>query len=765
MKLIVAEKYLDAKTVIHRFITFFQKNNHYLHESSPLISGENDTTMFTIAGMKQFTDIFLGLNNPDHTKVITIQPCLRVNDLDVIGHSSFHHTLFFMLGNFSFNDYFKENAIRLAYEFLFEDLKINLDFIYITVHTNDDISYNLWKSYINEDRIIKSDQNIWKAGNSGPCGYCSEIFFDRNLKNNVIDKNIVKSKIESSDQQFLEVWNLVFMEFQWQNNELNPLGRKSIDTGMGLERLCSIMNGSFNTYETDLLKPIMEACNYNNIIADHSRAILFLCSESLKLGSYGSSYILRKLIRRCFIYCSLETLTKTIEKAYEIYYEIYNYLDLNITITVINDEYNNFAPILKNAQIKINQLDIINEQSLYYLYETFGIPLEISIPIVKSMNININLEILEEFSELHKQKSNKNINIDFNIPTNIECYDKTELESEILYLHENILVTKSSCFYAKSGGQMGDRGEFITQFSKGKIIDTLKQPITEDKYIVLHIIKLETGKLNIGDKIKLIVNKAIRDGTTRAHSTVHIMGEIAMKLVNGTSAGSNVENDSFHFDIACELPLKPYLNTIIEKTNEIIRESIDTKIYFANRKELPNDILFLKTANYANSVRVIEFGNYSKQLCGGTHVKNTGAIGLVIITKETAVKKNVRRIYGLCGKLALEYLLNLQNIDKEQPKLEKLPKFEKIYSNFLLTNSLNDKEIIKNLENLDLPMAIIETETNTRFIINTEHKNCIQDLDLFITTFDLRGYKPMKFVRLGSTKILDIDLITDTLKK
>ena len=680
--------------VIEKFKNYFEKNDHYLHQYAPLAPTEQETTMFNIAGMQQFTDIFIGKKETKHKRIITIQPCLRVNDLENIGKTKRHHSFFEMLGNFSFGDYFKKEAINLAFEFLTKELNINKDYLYITVHHEDQETYDIWQEKM-PNKIIKieSDDNFWRAGNFGPCGPCTEIFFDSERerfdseRENNVNLNFVKTSIKNGEDRFLEIWNIVFMQYNSTVNGLEEIKNKCIDTGIGLERLVSVVDETFDNYKTDLIEPIVTEANkfVNNIthckiIADHMRSIVFLIGEGLLPGNEGQSYVLKNLIRRALIY--IDDLTPLIEitkKCLSRYTRNLIYID-NCK-DILEKEQNKFIDIINNSKKLICLTKVIDETFVFKLFDTYGMPIEISKELL--IDKNINWDIVEELKKEHSSVSRKKLIIDFHLPTLQLDFNIYEYKSEILFLgilsddildykfvntiNRNsgtcLLITKESCFYPRGGGQDGDKGIIITNDKQFIVTDTIKQKISNSVYIIVHIghvSELTSNGISVGEIGTMKIDLQLRQANTRAHSATHLLSEFFIKKYDCKVVGSNVSNDYLRMDLETNLNnlklnnLKYLLPEAELYVNNIIEQNIQRSITHEKFEDVVGAISGDR-CNYSEIVRVVEYQGVSKQLCGGTHVKQTSDIYSFKIIEESSIRKNVRRLVAITGENAINY--------------------------------------------------------------------------------------------------------------
>ena len=653
-----------------KFFEFFESKGHTILPPGPLVPEQEDSTMFTIAGMKQFTEIFLGKAQPQYSRVVTIQPCLRVggkqNDIDCVGKTTRHHTFFEMMGNFSFYDYFKEEAISYAYQFLTEELALGKEYLHFTVYYKDTESAELWKKITGKDAIlIDTEDNFWRSGEFGPCGPCTEIYYDKERERDVAQSDI-KNLIEKGDDRFLEVWNLVFMESNNTPQGLEPLAKKSVDTGMGLERISSVLLGTYDNFLTPTMEPIlMEAKCGNNtfsrIVADHMRAICFLLAEDLLPSSNGRGYVLRKLIRRSLKYRQdLSALVPTVCRTLYMYPLLES--KQNHIQSILQQEEEFFSQVV-NKLASLEKQDI-NEQSIVKFYHTHGIPIDLSVEYFSSRDVELNMEEIENLVKEHST-TGYSPSVAHDKPTVIRAYENLEtLESKIVFLADQdnheiktssdrcIILTESSNFYARGGGQAGDQGKFFTETGSGTVEDTLRQKVTQNDYLVLHVCKVEKGYVELGQLIDLHMNREVRRSRARAHSATHLLCDHLFKNYHVVQCGSSVESDRFTFDYNAEAKFLP-LEEINRQINQMIKESLASKIYVEDA-ELVKDARKLTGSYYGSKVRVVEFPNISKQLCGGTHVENTADIEQFLIIKDTSLKRGVRRLEVLTGEQNIE---------------------------------------------------------------------------------------------------------------
>ncbi len=698
-----------------QFLDFFQSKGHKLVPSSPLVP-DDATLMFTNAGMVQFKNIFTGYAPiPNPPRATSSQLCVRAggkhNDLDNVGYTARHHTLFEMLGNFSFADYFKEDAIAYAWEFITSSKYLNLPIekLWVTVHNSDDEAFAIWEKYISKDRIMRfgDKDNFWQMGDTGPCGPCSEIFYDQGEEN----FNSPQDVMGGDGDRFLEIWNLVFMQYERDiNGVLTPLPKPSIDTGMGLERVVAIKEGVLNNYHSSLFMPILDKIgklinipyNYESrnsasyrVIADHLRSVSFLLAQGVNFDKEGRGYVLRRIMRRAirhgyllgfrepFIYRLVDTLI-------DIMGDSYNYLkdraDAIKSAMKIEEErfFNTIEAGIKlfNEELK-NTKDIFNGEVAFKLYDTYGFPLDLTQDMLREKNIELDIEAFNRKMEAQKAQSKANwkgtgdelASGDFKKlkekfgENEFVGYDVKQTTATLLaLLDENfreidsidgigwVLLDKTP-FYAESGGQIGDRGELL---GEAKVLDT-------KKFLGMNLSKVE-GRVSVGDRVEALVDNS-RAEIEKHHSATHLLHaglrEILGKHV--TQAGSLNDEHRLRFDFSHPKAMsQDEIRKVEDWVNDKIKRAIPrvTKIMSIDEAKA-SGAMALFGEKYGDSVRVVTLGDSSIELCGGTHVDNTSQIGLFMITKESGVSAGVRRVEAICGESALKSVNSLRDELKE----------------------------------------------------------------------------------------------------
>ena len=692
-----------------KFINFFTTKGHKYIDSSPIIPSSNDNTLlFTNAGMVQFKDIFLGLKDSKYKSAVTSQKCLRAggkhNDLDNVGFTNRHHTFFEMLGNFSFGDYFKKEAIQYAWEFLNKELNIPAEKMWITVHDTDDEAKKIWLDEIGikEDRIsvISSNDNFWSMGDVGPCGPCTEIFYDFGDKYN---GNPPGQGDEG--ERYVEIWNLVFMQFnRVSKNKIVNLPKPSVDTGMGLERICAVMENEHSNYDTDLFIPILDYIKTNTekkyhnetssmkVIADHIRSISFLITEGIRPSNEGHGYVLRRIIRRAIRHSQKISLTnekflgiipifiKTLVAQYKeldqkklieevLLLEIIKFREtLDFGLEILDKHINK---IISSGDQKI-----ISGELLFLLYDTYGFPVDLTSTIANEKKFKIDLASFENLMEQQKIKSKKSnkfdtqetfelINkhiVDFtgyseykNNSKVLDLYVEGSNVSEIKKNEEGCMIIDPCPFYAESGGQIGDSGIIFSKNGKFLVHDTQKHGDT-----ILIYGKQTEGSLKLDQTVTSEIDKDKRESIKMNHSATHLLHSALIKNIgkNVQQKGSLVSDTKLRFDFTCEKSIsKKALIAIEDEVNNYIDKNIPSETKLMDKERaIEQGAIALFGEKYDDNVRVLSFGDVSVELCGGTHVNNTGDINVFKILSESSISSGIRRIEAITGMSAENYL-------------------------------------------------------------------------------------------------------------
>ena len=686
------------------FLDFFQSKGHQLIPSSPLVP-DDATLMFTNAGMVQFKNIFTGeAPIPEIPRATSSQTCLRAggkhNDLDNVGYTARHHTLFEMLGNFSFADYFKKEAIAYAWEFITDEKYLNLpvDKLWVTVHDSDDEAEELWKEHIAADRILRfgDKDNFWQMGDTGPCGPSSEIFYDQGEEN----FNGPEDKMGGEGDRFLEIWNLVFMQYyRDETGTLSPLPKPSIDTGMGLERVVAIKEGKLNNYHSSLFMPFLEkigelvgapydfeapnSASYR-VIADHLRSVSFLLAQGVNFDKEGRGYVLRRIMRRAIRHGYLLGLRepfmyKLVDTLVDLMGEQYDYLPSRseaIKTSMKMEEERFFDTIeagikLFNEELK-NTKDVFNGEVAFKLYDTYGFPLDLTEDMLREKNIKLDIDAFDAKMEAQKAQSKANwkgtgdatttgdfkaLKEQFDINAFVG-YESTTAKAKVLALLDDnfkqvesiegkgwVLLDKTP-FYAESGGQTGDRGTLNTDV---KVLDTRK-------FLEMNLSEVK-GKLSVGDEVEAIVDNR-RAEIEKHHSATHLLHAALREILGDhiAQAGSLNDDKRLRFDFSHPQAMTAEEIAKVEAwVNDKISRAIPGKTEVMSIDEAKNSgAMALFGEKYGDEVRVVSFAGDSIELCGGTHVENAAQIGLFMITKESGVSAGVRRIEAVCGNAARE---------------------------------------------------------------------------------------------------------------
>jgi len=724
---------MTGNEVRRKFLEYFQKHHHKIVRSSSLVPQDDPTLLFTNAGMVQFKRAFLGEEDRGYRRATTSQKCVRAggkhNDLENVGYTARHHTFFEMLGNFSFGDYFKEKAIEFAWDLLTNGYGLPGEKLYASVYLEDDEAYDLWHKGIGipEERVVRFDEkdNFWAMGDTGPCGPCSELLLDRG-EGYGCDRPDCRVGCECD--RYLEIWNLVFMQFNRDaSGKMTPLPKPSIDTGLGLERMVTLLQDVSTNYETDLILPIIKKAEELSekkmgespendvamkVIADHSRAAAFLIGDGVLPSNEGKGYVLRRIMRRAIRYGRNLGLDKpfldvTASVVFDIMKDAYPELMASkaFITNVIQNEETRFSETLDFGLTLLNDTlsdlrakgsDRVPGSVIFKLYDTYGFPVDIVRDVVRDENMALDMDGFDAsmqaqrdrsrsvatFSELgdaYRELSAKGIK------SNFMGYDQNSLDTTILVLVDdgkevaNIeegmdieLVTDKTPFYGESGGQVGDMGTITA--SKGdsfvmQVSDTIKDPTG----LIIHKGRVLSGKISKGDEITLTVDMEKRNATAANHTATHILHH-ALRTVLGEhvkQAGSRVAPDRFRFDFNHFSQVDPaQLDEIELIVNRRIRENAVVETEEMDAEEAFNSgATALFEEKYGDRVRVVSLADFSMELCGGTHTEKTGNIGLFKIISESSIASGVRRIEALTGEAALHHLQKTSHLVQEAARM------------------------------------------------------------------------------------------------
>lgn len=761
---------LSGNDIREKFLAYFESKGHTRVASSSLVPYQDPTLLFANAGMNQFKDVFLGLEKRQYKRATSSQKCVRAggkhNDLDTVGRTARHHTFFEMLGNFSFGDYFKKEAITYAWEFLTQELGLPEDKLYATIYQDDDEAYQLWREITNlpAERIIRLGEkdNFWSMGDNGPCGPCSEVLIDRGEKYSCGPDCAIGG---CDCDRFLEIWNLVFMQYNRDDSgKMTPLPRPSIDTGMGLERITSVVQNVETNYDTDLIQPLLKAiekicgCQYYRdqrgfafrVVADHIRACTFLISDGVLPSNEGRGYVLRRILRRAirfgkvlgiddpFMYKLVTEVVDLMKGAYPEIEEKAAYI-----AKVIRREEERFHVTL-NEGIHLAQeivqsltekdLSVIPGKEAFRLYDTFGFPLDLTEDIAEEAGLKVDLAGFNRAMEEQRAKARSARqeikawdlaltvqNLVGDLPaTEFTGYKLLEDEAEILAIlkdgelvnevvegEEVYLILEHTPFYPEGGGQAGDMGEIVAASGKISVTNTKKMP--DGKIVHQGVV---SGEVSSGEKVKLSVNAHLRRNTANNHTGTHLLQK-ALQIVLGEhvhQAGSFVEAARLRFDFSHFAALtREELQKIEDIVNDKIADSLEVKAKEMTLDEAKNTgVMALFGEKYGEIVRVIEMGDFSKELCGGTHVRNTSQIGLFKIVSESAVGSGLRRIEAVTGQGVRQYLAEKEANLEELSDLLKTPAQEVTHRVLGLLEELKHKE--KTLELLESKFAKLQVK-------------------------------------------------------
>ncbi|AFE52435.1 alanyl-tRNA synthetase [Rickettsia prowazekii str. GvV257] len=763
-----------TEEVRSKFITYFKANNHTHVPASSLIPDNDPSLMFVNSGMVQFKNVFTGQEKRSYNKAVTSQKSLRAggkhNDLEHVGYTARHHTFFEMLGNFSFGDYFKEQAIYYTWDLLTKEFELPKDKLYVTIYHTDDPAASYWKKIagLKDDRIIriKTNDNFWSMGDTGPCGPCSEIFFDHGEE---IYGGLPGTKDENCDR-FIEIWNMVFMQYEQINKETRiELPKKSIDTGMGLERMTAVLQHVNNNYDIDLFQEIInftenivkikvdgEAKFSYRVIADHLRASSFLIADGIIPSNEGRGYVLRRIMRRAMRHAHMlgakePLMYKLLPKLVDLMGNIYPELKIaeSFISSILEQEEIRFKTTLERGlKLLTEETKTLTKGSklsgevAFKLYDTYGFPLDLTEDILKNRDITVDHKGFEELMLTQKERARKSWlgsgesktdQLWFDIKeqygsTEFLGYTLNEAECKIIALIKNnnlvdniqeintqfLLIANQTPFYGESGGQMGDIGMIFSQGSEIEVIDTFKYL----RSIIVHKCILKKGTINIGENANLNINIRYRQNLRIHHSATHILHAVLHKILGKQviQKGSLVTSTYLRFDINHSKAITNQEITLIEdQVNEIIRNNheVTTTVMFTE-DAIKQGAIALFGEKYDSEVRVVKIGETSLELCCGTHVKRTGDIGSFKIISESAIAAGVRRIEAVCGEFVIKLIRERDSLLKSIESSFKTNKNELITKviNILERNKELEKELEKaHLASLDLSIEQIKKQT------------------------------------------------------
>ncbi|AJP10978.1 TPA: alanine--tRNA ligase [Clostridioides difficile] len=801
-----------------KFLEFFESKGHYVANSYSLVPNNDKSLLLINSGMAPLKNYFSGVEVPPSVRMCTSQKCIRTGDIENVGITARHATFFEMMGNFSFGDYFKRESIKWGWEFVTEWLNIPEDKIWVTVYEEDDDSYDIWAKEMNfpEERMVRlgKDDNFWEIG-TGPCGPCSEIYFDRGEEYGCDNPDC---KPGCDCDRYLEFWNHVFTQFDRdEEGNYSLLENKNIDTGMGLERMGCIMQGVDTIFEVDTIKSILEAVekltgvkygeNPKNdisirIITDHIRAVTFLVSDGVLPSNEGRGYVLRRLLRRAarhgkllgvkelFLQKLIDEVIKVNDKAYPVLVEKESYIKkvvgieeekFNETIDQGTEILNSYIEVLKNEG-----KTVLSGQEAFKLYDTYGFPIDLTKEILEEEHLSVDEEAFNEEMEKQKERarnargnmdgeswkedplSKLESTVDSTFNGYSEIYGEGTIEAivkddELVQSAEEgdkvSIVLDNTTFYPEGGGQVGDCGLITNENLVLEVLNTKKGANNSIKHIGI----IKSGRISNGDKVKTLVDRETRMSAARNHSATHLLHK-ALREVLGehvNQAGSLVTPERLRFDIThFEAISNEELKVIEEKVNNVILSSLDIKCDIMNIKEAKEKgATALFGEKYGDEVRVVSMGDYSTELCGGTHLTNTSQVGMFKILSEGGVAAGVRRIEAITGKAVYEYLKERDGIisevcvnlkSKEDNLIQRISSL--LEENKNLSKELHDMKAKMSLQSVD---SIFDSKVEVNGVNLITNKFEGMDMDTLRETADnLRD-------KLGSGVVVLANVVDD----
>ncbi len=708
--------YMTTDQIRDAYLNFFKEHGHKVVCSSSLVPYNDATLLFTNAGMNQFKDIYLGKEKRDYLRATTAQKCVRAggkqNDLDNVGYTARHHTFFEMLGNFSFGDYFKKEAISYAWKLLTEVFMLPKESLMVTVYDKDDEAYNIWRDVIGlpESKIVRigdnkggafNSDNFWQMGDTGPCGPCSEIFYDHGEE---VQGGPPGSPDEDGDR-FIEIWNIVFMQYNRKiDGTFEKLAKPMIDNGLGLERIAAVLQGVHSNYDIDLFVALEKAgaeilgvkdlaSKSLRVIADHIRSCSFLIADGVLPSNEGRGYVLRRIIRRAvrhgrllgakdvFFYKMVDTLVALMGKAYP---ELVEQQELiKRTLKKEEEQFLNTLDrglaLLEAELVKLGDKRTVPGEVAFKLYDTYGFPSDLTADVVRDRGYVVDMEGFDKCMQEQKAraKSASNFGIDYNkqlkISENTEFvgYDSLECEAKVTHVIKDgadvelastdehvIIVLDKTPFYGEMGGQVGDKG--VIRF--GNNIFIVEDTLHVGKAII-HVGHVDLGEFKPGDQVKAYVDVDNRRAIASHHTATHLLDSALRKVLGDEVAqkGSYVAFDRLRFDYSHSSPLTlAERQQVVSLVNEAIRNNYEVTTEIMDLDEAKKSgAIALFDEKYENKVRVVSAGDFSKELCGGTHAKRTGDLGSFVITSDESIASGVRRIEALTGKAAVDWMMHL----------------------------------------------------------------------------------------------------------
>lgn len=770
---------MTSQEIRQQFLDFFKSKDHRIVPSSPVVPFDDPTLLFTNAGMNQFKDVFLGTGTREYKRAANTQKCIRVsgkhNDLEEVGHDTYHHTFFEMLGNWSFGDYYKKEAIMWAWELLTEVWKLPKERLWATVYKNDDEAFDLWKQVtdINPKHILRFGEkdNFWEMGDTGPCGPCSEIHI------NLSDDYDNPSYVNAGTPECIEIWNLVFIQYNRdESGKLHELPAKHIDTGMGFERVCAVLQNKSSNYDTDIFMPLIdEIVKISNVkyekeeekipmrvIADHIRALTFAIADGAVPGNEGRGYVLRRILRRAarygrkinlkepFLFQLVDVLVRTMGDVFPEIKEKQNYIK-----KVIKAEEESFNATLDRGielfeevvrRLNKNNQRVIPGEDVFKLYDTYGFPVDLTSLMAREINFSVDESGFQKLMEAQKERAREasrekfasvnivltdlsSFNLTDNKPVEFTGYDELKSEAKIIGLKKegrsNLIVLDRTPFYVEAGGQIDDVGKIIAPSTEIEIVDVAKVETA-----VIHISENSSAELlQPGMSVIAEVDEKRRWDIMRNHSATHFLHK-ALRTILGThvqQAGSYVGPDRLRFDFTHFAKLSPEEIYDIEAlVNEQLRRNLPLihhrNIPFEEAKKMGALMFF--GDKYGDRVNVVQFGDFTMEFCGGTHVKNSSQIGLFKIISEQSIASGVRRIEAVTGAGVEKYIhQQIEHLKQSEKKIEELLETKK-----KLEKEIAELKMREKIEQLDHILSLYSEEKDVRIHKGKVHVDNMDEL-------------------------------------
>ncbi len=770
---------MTSQEIRQQFLDFFKSKDHRIVPSSPVVPFDDPTLLFTNAGMNQFKDVFLGTGTREYKRAANTQKCIRVsgkhNDLEEVGHDTYHHTFFEMLGNWSFGDYYKKEAIMWAWELLTEIWKLPKERLWATVYKDDDEAFELWKQVtdINPKHILRFGEkdNFWEMGDTGPCGPCSEIHI------NLSDDYDNPSYVNAGTPECIEIWNLVFIQYNRdESGKLHELPAKHVDTGMGFERVCAVLQNKSSNYDTDIFMPLIDAIvklsgvKYENeedkipmrVIADHIRALTFAIADGAVPGNEGRGYVLRRILRRAarygrkinlkepFLFQLVDVLVSTMGNVFPEIKEKQNYIK-----KVIKAEEESFNATLDRGidlfeevvrRLNKNNQKIIPGEDVFKLYDTYGFPVDLTSLMAREIGFSVDEAGFNKLMEAQRERAREaskekfaSVNViltdlsSFNLIDNKQVeftgYDELKSEAKIIGIKKegnaNLIVLDRTPFYVEAGGQIDDVGKIIAPSAEIEVVD-----VARIENAVIHISENSSAELlQPGTKVIAEVDEKRRWDIMRNHSATHFLHK-ALRTILGThvqQAGSYVGPDRLRFDFTHFSKLSPEeIRDIEALVNEQLRRNLPMihhrNIPFEEAKKMGALMFF--GDKYGDKVNVVQFGDFTMEFCGGTHVKNSSQIGLFKIISEQSVASGVRRIEAVTGTGVEKFIqLQLEHLKDSERKIEELLEAKK-----KLEKEISELKMREKLEQLDHILSLHSEEKGVRIFKGKVHAENMDEL-------------------------------------